>query len=122
MARHLDEQAKHTTCFICDRYVKDDKNVRQFLINMSNVKTKLLYAIESYFRITISVEKDSHVTCRKCYNWVEDSYKKRKAIKINRAEFRKCVVVEVGTTKKRPHEGEDEGTLLSKKSKVLAPE
>ena len=81
--------------------MKDDKNVRQFLINMSYVKTKLFYAIESYFRITISVEKDSHVTCRKCYNWVEDSYKKRKAIKINRAEFRKCVVVEVGTTTKK---------------------
>ena len=93
MARHLDEQAKHTTCFICDRYVKDDKNVRQFLINMSNVKTKLFYAIEEFFRINISVEKDSHVTCRKCYDWVFKSCKMREEIEINRAKFRKGIVV-----------------------------
>ena len=46
----------------------------------------------------------------------------REEIKINRTKFRKGIVVQVATTKKRPHEGEDEGTLLSKKSKVLAPE
>ena len=124
MARYLDDKANLKTCFICDRSdLKDDKDSRCFLINKkSNAKTKLFYAVESFFRINISVEKDSHVTCRKCRDWVFKSCKMREEIEINRTKFRKGIVVQVATTKKRPHEGEDEGTPLSKKSKVLAPE